>query len=126
MTPIETATHTYFDAIRRLDADAWVACFAPDAEVRDPADSPPRIGDQAHRDFFTGIAALFRELDFRPERIFPRGPGAAVYFRARCLARNGRTIDLDGIDLIELDNSGRIRRLAGYWDPAPLLVAAEG
>jgi ketosteroid isomerase-like protein len=67
MTPTETAIHAYFAAIRRLDSEAWVACFAPDAQVRDPADSAPRIGKQAHRTFFEGIASLFRELDFRPK-----------------------------------------------------------
>ncbi len=60
MTPIETAVHDYFDAIRRRDAETWVACFAPDAEVRGPADSPPRIGKQGHRDSFAGIAGAFR------------------------------------------------------------------
>ncbi len=58
---------------------------------------------------------------------FPRGTGAAaVYYCARGLARSERTIELGGIDLISLDDSGRIGRLIGYWDPAPLLATGEG
>lgn len=126
MSPAEAAIQTYFDAIRRKDAEAWVACFAPGAEVRDPADTPPRVGEAAHRAFFTGIAGLFRELDFRAERVFTGGEGTAVYFRARCVAENGRVVELDGIDLFRFDAEGRIASLVGYWDPAPMLAAATG
>jgi steroid Delta-isomerase len=126
VSPVETCIQTYFDAIGRRDADAWVACFAPDAEVRDPANAPPRVGAPAHRAFFDGIAGLFRELDFHPERVFPVGDGAAVYFRARCVANNGRTVELDGIDLFRCDAAGRIAALVGYWNPAPMLEAASG
>jgi ketosteroid isomerase-like protein len=83
------------------------------------------VGEAAHRAFFGGIASLFAELDFRAEHSFHRGDAAAVYFRARCVAHEGQAVEADGIDLFEFDPLGKIRRLAGYWDPATLLAAAS-
>jgi steroid delta-isomerase len=126
MSPAETTIQTYFDAIRRQDVDTWVACFAPQAQVRDPADAPPRVGEAAHRAFFNGISPLFTELNFRTERVIPRGAGIGVYFRAHCVAHKGRAVDLDGIDCFAFDPAGKILSLTAYWDPEPLLAAAHG
>lgn len=115
----------YFAAIRAADADAWCACFAPDAIVHDPAGAPARIGEAAHRAFFTTFAAAFDRLDFVPERVFIDGAQAGVYFRAACTARNGATCEADGIDLFEFGADGRIVRLTAYWDPSPLVVLMQ-
>lgn len=117
----------YFDAIRRKDVAAWCACFTPDAVVRDPADGPARVGEAAHRAFFATFAGAFDRLDFQVARGFTRGNQAALYFRAHCVHASGATLDLDGIDLVEIAADGRIAALQGFWDPTPLLalLAAE-
>jgi ketosteroid isomerase-like protein len=122
-TPNETITH-YFDAIRRKDAAAWVACFAPDSIAHDPAHAPARRGREAHGAFFEGVAGLFAELDFRPGEPYVCGDRAAVAFAARCVAGNGQTVAVAGIDVFQFDADGRIQRVDGYWDPTPLFAAA--
>jgi len=122
-TPAETIT-TYFDAIRHKDAAAWVACFASDGVAYDPVHAPVRQGHEAHRAFFKGVTGLFAELDFRPGEPLVCGNRAAVTFTARCLARNGRTVEVQGIDVFRFDTDGRILQVEGYWDPAPLFAAA--
>ncbi len=122
-TPAETIT-TYFAAIRRKDAAAWVACFAPDGVAYDPVHTPARQGHEAHRAFFEGVTGLFAELDFRPGEPFVCGEQAAVAFTARCLARNGQAVEVSGIDVFRFDAGGYIVQVDGYWDPAPLFAAA--
>ena len=122
-TPQETIA-AYFAAIRRKDAAAWVACFAPDGVAFDPAHAPERRGDDAHRAFFDGVAGLFAELDFREGEAFICGDRAAVPFSARCLAHSGRTAQVAGIDVFRFDADGRMLSVEGYWDPAPLFAAA--
>lgn len=123
-TPQETID-AYFAAIRRKDAPAWVACFAPDGIAFDPAHGPPRQGSDAHRAFFDGVAGLFAELDFRPGEAYVCGNRAAVPFTARCLTHTGNTAQAAGIDVFRFDHQGRILSLEGYWDPAPLFAAAD-
>lgn len=124
MHDINAAITRYFAAIRAFDADAWLDCYSPDAVVNDPADSPPRQGSEAHRAFFASFAALFSELDFQPQQVFICGNEAAVQFHARCIARNGKRVEVEGIDVFGFDAAGRIRSQRGYWDPTPLMAAA--
>lgn len=122
-TPAKTIEN-YFDAIRRKDADAWVACFADEAVAFDPAHTPARRGQDAHRAFFEGVAGQFSELNFQPGEPFVCGNRAAVNFTAQCRARNGRQAEVQGIDVFHFDDNGNIAQLEGYWDPAPLFIAA--
>lgn len=122
-TPQDTIA-AYFAAIRRKDAAAWVACFAPDAVAFDPAHAPARQGADAHRAFFDSVAGLFAELEFREGEAIVCGDRAAVPFSARCLAHTGNTAQVAGIDVFRFAADGRIQSVEGYWDPAPLFVAA--
>lgn len=114
----------YFAAIRRKDAAAWVACFAPEGVAFDPAQAPARQGTEAHRAFFEGVAGLFAELEFREGEAHVCGDRAAVPFSARCLAHTGQTAEVAGIDVFRFAADGRILSVEGYWDPAPLFAAA--
>jgi steroid Delta-isomerase len=124
MSSIETTIQTYFDAIRRKDAETWAACFAPDGVAYDPADAPPRQGTAAHRAFFEGVASLFTDLDFRPHGTYVCGNEAAVPFVACCVAKNGKAVEVEGVDIFQFDADGRVKCVKGYWDPAPLFAAA--
>lgn len=117
--------NSYFDAIRRMDADAWVSCFAADSVAYDPAHGSARRGLKAHRAFFEGVAAQFVELDFRAGETFICGNRAAVSFSAHCRAGNGRQAEVRGIDVFQFDDDGKIMQLDGYWNPAPLFEAAR-
>lgn len=122
-TPADTI-RAYFDAIRRKDADAWVACFAPEGVAFDPAHADARQGQAAHRAFFDGVSGLFAELDFREGEAQVCGDRAAVTFTARCQAHNGQAATVSGIDVFRFDADGRILVVEGYWDPSPLFAAA--
>ncbi len=116
--------HDYFAAIRARDGAAWCATFEEEGELIDPADAAPRRGRQALAGFFAGFAALFAEMDFAPRAIHACGGSAAVCWEARCVAHSGAEARASGVDVFEFGASGRIRRVTGWWDPAPLLAVA--
>lgn len=120
----EDTIAAYFQAIRRRDADAWVACFAPEGVAHDPAHAPSRQGSEAHRAFFAEVTGLFTELDFREEAPRVCGNLASVAFTARCVSLAGRTATASGIDVFRFDADGRILVLEGFWDPSPLFALA--
>lgn len=117
--------HDYFAAIRARDGAAWCATFEAEGELIDPAGAEPRRGRPALAAFFDGFTALFAEMDFVPRAIYACGDSAAVCWEARCVARSGAEARASGVDVFEFGASGRIRRLTGWWDPAPLLAIAK-
>ncbi|MFN0109648.1 MAG: nuclear transport factor 2 family protein, partial [Blastocatellia bacterium] len=71
----ESATeviNNYFDAICRLDCEAWIATFAADAVSYEPG-NPPLAGHNMLRAFFNGVAGGFETIEMRPTHIFVVG-----------------------------------------------------
>lgn len=112
----------YFAAINALDADAWVATFAPDGESHDPVGAPPHVGAAGLRGFFLAISGGFERLTFDAPAYYVSGNGAAVPWKAQGVTKSGRTVRFEGVDVFELDGGGLIRRCFAYWDPAPLMA----
>ena len=50
----------YFAAIRRMDPDAWVACFTEQATSFEPGASAPLQGHAALRQFLVGVLGAFQ------------------------------------------------------------------
>mgnify|MGYP000200351239 CR=1 FL=1 len=110
----------YFAAIGAQDEAAWVALFAPDAALHDPADAPPLVGETALRGFFRVARGAFAALDLRVENVFSCGNEAAAGFSGEGVGRNGQAVRFEGIDLFAFDADGRILSVRGFWDPAAL------
>ena len=123
---IRQSVERYFSAISRQDREAWVANFAADAEMRDPAHAPPLRGHDQLRAFFDGVAGLFSQIEIAPEQIFICGDTAAVTWSWRGVGKNGRSASCAGIDLFQIDGEGKIVSEKGYWDPAPFLAQITG
>ena len=102
-----------------------MAVFADDAICRDPVGSPPIVGHEGVRTFAEGIGTLFREIHMTLGQIFAAGKGGAVEWTIRGIGQNGHEVTFSGIDVIELDDHGKIRSLDGYWDPAPVMAVVQ-
>jgi len=64
-------------AINSGDADAWVACFTPDA-VQLPPNCPPNLGTESIKGWSGGLLAAFDcEFSLSPEEVQMTGPGWA-------------------------------------------------
>lgn len=122
----QQALDAYFAAIKALDADAFVACFAVDAVQEDPVGAPANHGHEAIRTFFDGIAAGFDQIELAPDATFISGPSAAVKWTGRGTGKNGRGVTFEGIDVVDLDDAGKIRRLRAFWDPRAMMRQLRG
>ncbi len=123
MTTLQTAppaVHDYFAAIRAMDREAWVACFAPDAESHDPVGAPSHRGHAGLRAFFDGITSAVESIALWEDLVAPAGNEVAVAWTMTGRGKNGRTFRFRGVDVFELDASGRIRRVKAYWPAAEL------
>ncbi len=56
---LDRARNAHVAALNGNDADAWVACFAPDA-VQMPPNDPPNVGTEHIRAWSSGMLAAFR------------------------------------------------------------------
>jgi steroid Delta-isomerase len=116
----QQAVDRYFAAIADLDADAFVACFAPGATSHDPVGARPSEGEAGLRRFFGGITRTFRRMVLTPDDTFHAGGSVAVKWTGRGETHDGVAVEYSGIDVFEVDDEGRITRLDAYWDPTQL------
>ena len=111
-----------FSAIRAHDLEAWLDCFAPDAENFDPADAPPQIGHVAIRPALEGAVATFQSIHITEDSVFINGNQAAVKWTADFQGRNGKTAHCEGVDALEFNENGKIQTLRAYWNPAAMMA----
>jgi steroid delta-isomerase len=119
---IEQTLSAYYDALCTLDADAFVATFAPDAVSEDPVGAPAYEGHAGIRQFIDGITAIFRKVQMTQDFTSIAGDRAAVKWSVDGVLADGREVHFEGIDVFQFGPGAKIQRLSGYWDPAPLMA----
>lgn len=108
----------YFTAIRNMDPDAWLGCFAEQAISYEPGASTPLQGHGALRQFLAGVLGAFQKIEMTQDHIFQSGNRVAVKFTGHGTGKNGRAAVFEGIDVFEINQEGKIQTMWGYWDPA--------
>jgi steroid delta-isomerase len=121
----EQTISEYFSALRAMDVDRWVNTFAPTATSNDPVGTPPLHGHDALRAFATGMFSLFQTVGLTEDNVFRIGNAAAVKWTGNGTGKNGKSVTFEGIDVIEVDASGKIILVNAYWDPAPVLATVQ-
>jgi steroid Delta-isomerase len=112
---IQTTVAAYFAAIRSRDLPAWLSTFAEDAVTYEPG-QPPLQGHSAVANFFKEIADAFKEIAITEEFVAIEHDRAAVKWTGQGIGNNDRPVSFEGIDLFEINSSGKIQTLWGYWD----------
>jgi steroid delta-isomerase len=125
-TTCEKTVAEYFAAIRALDVDRFVSTFAPDGVTHDPVGTPPHAGHAGIRPFFSGITAAFTSLNLAEEYFFLNGNSAAVKWNGHAVARTGKTIDFEGIDVLDCNDEGKIVMVRAFWDAGAVMAATQG
>ncbi len=109
------AVHAYVEAFERGDPEAAVALFAADATVEDPVGTPPKVGTEAIREFYTysmGTGAkLHLEGPIRTGYDF-----AAFAFQVR-LKMGDADATVDVIDVFRFDDAGKVRSMQAFFGP---------
>lgn len=119
---ISKAVRAYFAATRAMDQQAWVSTFAEDAISYDPVGALPTRGHQRLGEFFQTIAGAFKEVGLTEDQIFIAGSSAAVKWAGRGTSKQGRRVHFEGIDVFEIDETGKIQTLHAYWNPAEMVA----
>jgi steroid delta-isomerase len=126
MSTLKQTIASYFAATRAMDAEAFVDAFAPDAVSHDPVGTPPHQGQEAIRQFITGVMSGFETVGLTENNVFISGNSAAVMWTGRGRTKSGRDIVFEGIDVIEGNQDGKIQTLKAFWDPTPVMAALQG
>ena len=110
------AVHSYVDAFARADAEAAVALFAEDASVEDPVGTPPKVGHEAIREFYTFSMGTGAKLHLQgPIRV--GDDFAAFAFQVR-LKMGEADATVDVIDVFRFDATGKVCKMEAYFGPS--------
>ena len=116
------ALTTYFAVNNALDIEGFVNIFAADASMYNAAEISPVSGREAIRQVAEQTLLPFQEANVTMERVFIAGNGAAVSYTGQLTAKNGRTAEIEGIDVFEINAEGKIQTIHFYLNPAPVLA----
>jgi len=127
VTPLLTeqmrdAVDRYFTSWTSLDPSAYAACFTEDAIVHNPYGTQPYQGTKALRTFFSEVTLALQEVTIEATAVHVAGNRAAVVFQGKAIGKNGKPVHMDGIDVFEFNDTGRITTLWAYWDSTVLLA----
>ena len=119
---ISRAVRGYFLAIRAMDADAFANAFAEDGTTCDPMGAPPITGRPAIREFLQSICKNFKSVALTEDSVFVAGNGAAVKWTGHGTSASGKEVNFEGIDVIEVNQDGKIQNIWAYWNPAEMIA----
>jgi len=111
------------DAMKERDFDTWLTCFATDVKSYNPVGTPPLQGQEAMKKVFQNTVGGFTEWKLTVESMFVAGNEAAVKYSATGKMKNGKLVVIDGINVYEVNDQGKVQTVRGYWHPAE--VAAQ-
>ncbi len=123
---IPTAVRQYFAAIGKMDADSWASCFAEEGISYEPGAPAPLKGRAALRQFLVGVLGAFEAITMTEDHVFQSGNRVAVKFTGHGTGKNGRSVFLEGIDVFEINQEGKIQTMWGYWNPATMMAQLTG
>lgn len=109
----------YLASFPKKDRDAFLACFADDAEQVDPVPSPMNVGKEAIGRFWDSIATMADTMEPQLDRVHVCGNEAAVVFTMHARSGDGGSA-IDIVDILEVNDDGKIASLRAYWDPAAI------
>lgn len=123
---IQLAVAAYIAATGAMDANAVAEAFARDGVSNDPVGMPPHTGRDGIRQFLQGILAETERVSITPDQLFIAGDSAAFKWTVHLTTKRGQSVTFDGIDVIQVNDDGKIQSLHAYWDPAPVLAVLQG
>ena len=113
----------YFQATQSNDAATWAACFASDVTVDDPVGSTPIKGTDAILERGKEFMANFRTVGLYPEYVSVDNLRAAAKWTGRGITKDNRSLEFEGINFFEFDETGKITNLVGFWNPENMVEA---
>jgi steroid delta-isomerase len=120
---VKTTVNRLLDAMKERDFDRWLTCFADDVKNHNPVGTPPLQGHEAMKRVFQNTVGGFTDWKLTVESMFVAGNEAAVKYTATGKMKNGKMVVIDGINVYEVNDAGKVQTVRAYWHPAE--VAAQ-
>jgi glyoxylase-like metal-dependent hydrolase (beta-lactamase superfamily II)/predicted ester cyclase len=124
-TVVRDSALAYFDAIARRDLDAMAACWEPGAIDRFVGGRALRAPDEV-REYFGALFDAIPDLAFEVLQATTQGRRCAVQWRLRGtfagpgrfqgLEPTGARLDVEGCDVVEVGDEGRLTGNSAYVD----------
>jgi len=121
----ETVKKTVTDliaAIQTKNHNAWLACFAEDAVSHNPVGTPPIRGLGGLSQMYEKLVGVFKGITFTAESMFVAGNEVAVKYTLSGQGKNGRLVSVEGINVYEVNDRGKIQTIRAYWHPAEMVA----
>jgi steroid delta-isomerase len=119
---VSRAVRSYFLSIRAMDPDAFANSFAEDGTTFEPVGAPGITGRDAIREFLASICKNFKTVGLTEDSVFVAGNAAAVKWTGKGTSNSGKEVNFEGIDVIEVNEDGKIQTLRAYWNPAEMIA----
>jgi steroid Delta-isomerase len=127
MAASRQALEDYFDALSSLSPERIASAFSEDGEIEDPVGSAVRRGRAEIAEYFAGgMCAGATAVEIEIVSALPSGSAIAAHWRMTARSKRGHSVEAEGIDVLEIDGQGLIRRAEGYWDRADFRAALAG
>lgn len=106
----------YGEAWETRDADAAVALFTENATYQENPHEEPFNGRTEIHNYWSRVTADQRDVSFTSNVITTFGRSAVAHWSARFASESsGATINLDGVFVLEFDESGLCNTLREWW-----------
>lgn len=122
---IAAGVQAYFDRFNEADVDGIADLYAKDATVEDPFGTPPKVGQDAIREFYSGaVKSRSHLVQNGSTRIVGNCGAFAFTVHVGKLREKSKVTDvkmpigkmqIDVIDVMEFDADGKIMSMKAYW-----------
>jgi steroid delta-isomerase len=119
---VKKAVTDLIAAIQAKNQDAWLACFAEDVVSYNPVGTPPIRGLGGMSQMFDKFVGVFKDIKFTPESLFAAGNEVAVKYTINGQGKNGRMVAVEGINVYEVNDRGKIQTIRAYWNPTEMVA----
>ena len=113
---IEHAIETHFDAWNKADKARWMANFADNAVLEDPVGGPTKVGRAAVEKSWDH--SFVEGHSWKIEHVLMQicTDQAALHVRSYGIV-DGKTIEIDGIEIYTIDDAGKVAYIKTYFNP---------
>ena len=121
--PARTASQRSYDAVGRKAKSEWLALFADDAVLEDPAgpsffdaDGKGHRGKEAIGAFWDTVIAPVKSFRFAVKDSFANGPYCANVATFTTELADGTLVDTDLVATYRLNTNGQIESMRAHWE----------
>lgn len=126
---VRQVANSFIDQLHKLEqgdtaeAEEMAALFSDDAELNNPLiehDGKNRSGREAIARFWKEYKSSFKDIHSEFTDVTTGSQSAGLFWHSSGVSANGKPLQYKGVTQLVLNESGKIRSFAGYFDTADL------